>query len=99
MKWTELTSNMNTWQPEANETIQGRLSEIKTDVGPNHSNVYVVENEHGETDIWGSTVLDQEIPKLDVGTYIKIQYLGEKTNPSTGRTYKAFKVWKGEADE
>ncbi len=99
MKWTEITSTMNTtWDPEEGEEIQGQLAEIRKDVGPNHSNVYVIQTEDGEIDIWGKTVLDQELPKIPIGTDVRIKYLGDKENPSTGRTFKAFQIWKGETE-
>jgi len=89
---------MNSWQPQVNEVIQGSLVQMKSDIGPNNSNVYVIQTEQGDVDIWGTTVLDQELPKIQIGTSIRIQYLGEKENPSTGRTYKSFKVWEGKTE-
>jgi hypothetical protein len=92
--WHEITNTGNiTW--DANETpeITGVLRQIKQDVGPNHSIVYVLETSEGEVDIWGTTVLDQNLPKVSIGTRLKIKYLGEQLNPASNRTYKSFKVW------
>lgn len=99
MKWREITSTSNPiWKPETGEEIEGMLQEIRRDVGPNHSNIYVLETTNGLMDIWGSAVLDQELPKISVGTNVKIKFVGEKTNSGTGRTFRAFNIWIGEDD-
>jgi len=74
--------------------LVGAFTGVETNVGPNESNLYSFELEDGRNvSVWGSTVLDSRMSKIQVGSVVKIEFLGEKENPKTNRTYKEFKVY------
>lgn len=74
--WVEVIAGENgsVWDRQA--PIEGEYVRKDTDVGPNHSNMYYLKNDDGETGIWGSTVLDDKFQNIEVGQYIKIEPLG-----------------------
>lgn len=100
MAWKKVTEEDGEfWQHTQTPAIEGRLLEKQQNVGPNDSNLYVLETEHGAMNIWGTSVLDKLLAKIQVGTSIKINFLGERTSPKSGRTFKAFEVWENTPDE
>jgi hypothetical protein len=103
-KWLDLSTNNGgggRWDYNANKKMIG-IYKGKTDgVGQYKSVVYHFENEEGEKiDVWGTTALNMEMNSLidseliAVGDKLMIEYMGEKKNPNTGRTFKNFKVYK-----
>jgi len=74
------------------DSVEGKLLEIKENVGPNKSNVYVLETPEGEkVGIWGSTVIDGRLNGVKAGQEIAIEYLGMEEGKN-GREYKDFKI-------
>jgi hypothetical protein len=81
-----------TWEPKEKDTIEGILREKRTMIGPNNSNLYVLEDPKGKsTSVWGSTVLDGRIGKLPIGTLVKITFLG-LAKGKKGTEYKNYEV-------
>jgi len=75
------------------DSVEGRYVEKQSNIGPNKSNIYILETSSGEkVGMWGSTVIDGRMEKIAVGKMVAIEYAGEEASPKTGRTYKAFKV-------
>lgn len=92
--WTEAGQAGDSWKPEnEGDTIQGTLKAVKTDVGINKSNVYVIQTEDAEDpmSVWGSTVLDTKFQEIPVGSEVKIEYLGTVKGKGP-KPYKDFKV-------
>ena len=81
--------------------IEGVLTGIQEDVGENHSMLYELALENGETqNVWGSTTIDQRVRQSDIGNFCSIKFVGMAQGKS-GRTYKDIDVefWVGEPDE
>lgn len=67
------------------DKIEGKLLEIKNDVGKYHQNVYVLlDSNDKKIEIWGKMQLDKLMMEIEVGDYIRITYNGTKT---TGNGY------------
>lgn len=84
------------WKPEKpNDSVEGIFVEVATDVGPNNSKLYTLEQEDGERiSIWGSTVLDTRMKNVQAGEEVKILYKGiGYSNTRKGATYKDFEVY------
>ena len=81
--------------------IEGVLTGIQEDVGANHSMLYELTLESGETqNVWGSTTIDQRIRQADLGNFCSIKFVGMEKGKS-GRTYKNIEVefWIGDPDD
>lgn len=99
MRLVEITASGNAaWHHETQPEISGVLKEIQEDVGPNNSRIYVLGTPEGDVSIWSTTVLDSKLKDIPVGTFIQIEYLGQKTNEKNGRTFKDFRIHKGIAE-
>lgn len=100
MSWKKLEDGSPTWNLLETPEIRGRLVEKQSDVGPHHSCVYVLETDDGPTNVWGSTVLDRLMKKVEIGQSICVKYMGERTGEKTGHSFKHFEVWMddGEAE-
>ena len=83
------------WDFEENAIIQGLYLRKRDNVGPNNSKMYYVQEsgEGGETwGVWGSTALDMDMAEVPELSEVRIEYLGKKKNPNTGRYFKAYDV-------
>lgn len=85
-----------TWDKQG--TLIGTYKRMKTNVGPNESNVYeldVTDEKTGEVQtysIWGSSVINSKFEQIEIGSLVKIEALGQAKSPKTGRTYNDFKI-------
>ena len=95
-EWIELQPDLTpTWNYKEQKTIQGVLAEKKDNVGPNGSNLYILEDEEGKkTGVWGSAIIDTRLQNAEVGIEVRIEYLGLEKSPKTKREYHNFKVYK-----
>jgi len=75
-------------------TLEGVLTNIETDKGANHSNIYTFQKADGESlAVWGTTVLDGRLGSLTIGEEVKIRYLGlSKAGPGK-KPYHNFEVY------
>jgi len=93
--WLEAGSgNGDTWKPEnVGDTITGTLKQVKTNVGQNNSNVYMIleEGKSDATSVWGSAVLDTKFEEIPVGSMVRIEFIGREKGKSP-MPYKNFKV-------
>lgn len=89
----EAGGTTNTWKPEEQATIIGTYMHSKEDQGPNHSMVYVLQEDGRDeaTSVWGSTVLDSRFEEIPTRSRVKIEYLGEVKGKGP-KPYKNFKV-------
>jgi len=92
--WIKVTMEDNTVH-DFTETkeIVGILKAKKENLGSNNGKLYEIELDSGSVSaVWGSTVLDSKMSKVQIGQQVKITYLGMETNPRTKRSYKNFEV-------
>lgn len=76
-KYKEATGNF--WKPEKEEEfIEGLLTKVEENVGANNSRVYHIETleDHINTKLWGTTILDNRMDEVKVGQQVKITYKG-----------------------
>lgn len=93
--WVEVGGGDNTaWDKK--QPIQGVYVGMKTDVGPNKSNMYTLRTKDGEVDVWGSTVLDSKFENINKGMEVRIECLGEAESKA-GKSYMDYKVQYREA--
>lgn len=92
--WKEQTveSDSMVWDKVNPNPIEGKFVKVEQDIGPNKSNMYVLETKTGEVKIWGSTVLDDKLIGVPKGTYVKIEYEGKLTSKK-GSQYHSYKVF------
>ena len=69
-----------TWDSTSTTPIVGKYIGMKTNVGPNASNIYNIVNEaDGEIwGVWGSAVIDSKFEEIPVNSRVRIEYLGKK---------------------
>lgn len=73
--------------------LVGKYISADSDVGPNESMLYTIKDKDGKfISIWGSTVIDGRMQKIEVGMIVKIVYKGYSKSPKTGRSYKDFDI-------
>jgi len=82
------------WDYETQKEIEGVLIERKEKVGPNNSNMYMLElADQSIMGVWGTSVLDVRLGNLKVGEEVRIVYLGKTKSEKTGRSYHNFDVF------
>lgn len=98
-KWKEVTleDSSNIWDKEA--PLEGEFVKVEPDTGPNKSNLYTIKTEKGEeVKVWGSTVLDDKLLGVPMGTFVRIEYEG-KLKSKKGTEYHGYKVFLDEASK
>lgn len=90
--WTEVGGeNSEMWNGEG--SVIGTLIGRQSNVGPNNSMKYNLQQESGEViGVWGSTVLDTKLEQVANGTEVKITFLGKRDSKGGRGQYKDFKV-------
>jgi hypothetical protein len=81
---------------EEGDQIIGTYKGKEEEVGQHNSNLYHIETLNGLEAIWGSTVIDSRMSKVQIGNRVKIVYDGLKVGKNKA-TYKAFKIFQKEA--
>jgi hypothetical protein len=90
---TENKEKDNIWEPETvGESIQGIYIEKEENVGQFKSKMYFLKTEEGEKKIWGSTVLDDLMGKVPLGSEVRITYQGKQPSKSGRQPWKDYKV-------
>ena len=88
---------------EKEKELEGVLTNIQTDVGPNASTLYDFEKKDGDNiAVWGSTVLDSRMKNVKIGEEVKIKFVGLAKDSKKGQSpAKLFEVYHREktADE
>ena len=102
-KWKEIKPDRDdsdfpeTWEFDEgkNSELVGTLVEVRENVGKNHSNVYTLELESGKrVSCWGCAILDSRLAEAEMGTEVRIVYLGKKDSKTSGSQYNDFRVFK-----
>jgi len=79
---------------EIGQVLEGKYDGFKSNVGENNSNLYsIILEDESIAKLWGSKVLDSRMSKIQVGTQIKIEWLGKKKSESGGRSYHTYDVY------
>lgn len=90
--WEEVQPNV--WKAEkVGDAIEGSLMAKKEAIGPNNSKAYYIDTNKGLRLVWGTTVLDDRLAALQIGDYLKIEFLGTQLN-KRGQPTKLFKVFR-----
>jgi hypothetical protein len=81
------------WEPDViGETLQGTYIDLEENVGQFKSNLYTIRTNEGEVKVWGSTVLDGLMDKVDMGLEVRITFNGKQPSKSGKNPWKDFKV-------
>ncbi len=91
MVFTEVESNDWKFEIEG-DCIEGILLDKKSKIGPNEAMLYVLETSKGFENVWGSTILDQRMNLVEVGSKIRITYKGKADATPGKRPAHIFKV-------
>ena len=79
---------------EEGDSLEGAYIGAQANVGPNESNMYSIRKDDGEiVKFWGSVLLDTRMPRLQIGSDVKIVYTGSAINPKSKRTYQTYEVF------
>lgn len=80
---------------EAGQKLTGWLIEVLQNQGmKGNSTIITIEKEDGsKVSVWGSTVLDDKIANLSMGSFIQIEHLGKKSNKSNTSEFNDFRVF------
>lgn len=90
--WQEVkVEDSDMWDRTA--PIEGKLVNIKENVGPNESKIYELKTSKGLMSLWGSTVIDAKMTHVERGSMVRIEPQGEAKGEKSGRTYMDFKVF------
>lgn len=89
----EQNEKPNFWEPNVvGETLQGTYIDIEEDVGQFKSKLYTIRTSEGEVKVWGSTVLDGLMEKVDLGVEVRITFKCKQPSKSGKNPWKDFKV-------
>ncbi len=80
---------------EKEKEIEGVLTGVQENVGPNASTLYDIEKKGGDTvSVWGSTVLDTRMKNVKIGEEVKIAFIGlakeAKRGQNKAKLYEVF---------
>jgi len=86
---------------EKEKEIEGVLTGVQQNVGPNSSNLYEIEKRGGDNvAVWGSTVLDSRMKNVKIGEEVKIAFTGLAKEAKRGQNRaKLFEVYHREPEE
>lgn len=71
------TIEINSWNPEVGDKLEGKLIKIETN---SNQMIYIVETEDNKRiRIWGKTYLNQLMDEIELNDYIRITYNGIET--------------------
>ncbi len=83
---------------KVNDELTGTYLSVEHEVGPNKSNMYLIEKDDGEKiKVWGSHVLDTRFDYIKPGERIKIVFLGTEKAEKSQRSYWNYKVYHSNA--
>ncbi len=68
--------------------IEGIYLKMKDNVGKNKANMYVLDVDGKKMSVWGTTVLDNKMEDVSIGSKIKITFEGKDQD----KEYKNYKV-------
>lgn len=76
------------------QPLRGMYLDVRTGIGANKSNMYIIESNGDIVGVWGSKVLDDLMAKIEVGTEVGIICLGQLPQQNDpDKTFWAFEVF------
>jgi len=93
--WQQLSKpNTNFWSPtNEGDKIEGYLINILPNQGKfKNSTIYTLLTKEGERQVWGSTILDQYLQQISLGTKVQLVYSG-KVPTKNGTSIKKWEVF------
>lgn len=82
-----------TWNKEVQTVIEGVYTEKKVDVaGKPGSHIYVIENDEGRWAVWSSKVLNDYFENIELGSKVRIEYLGKQKTKNGLASFNNFVV-------
>lgn len=93
-EWITAGSGSGEMWDEATGPLVGKYIKKRSDVGPNNSMVYTLRKDDGsEVGIWGSIVIDTKFKEIDVGSLVRIEFVGKVSSKTAGRSpYKDYEI-------
>jgi len=94
------SSEINVKFENAGDSVEGTFVNFAEGQGKDkNSCVYTLKSDEGEEHrFWGSKVLDDQLSKVSMGTYVKVDYKG-KAKSKSGREYHDFEVFQDTSTE
>jgi hypothetical protein len=85
---------------KAGDAVEGTFTGFLEDQGKDkNSCVYTLKSDDGEEHrFWGTKVLDDQMSKINIGTYTKVEFKG-KVKSKAGREYNDFEVFQDTSTE
>lgn len=81
------------WNYESSPKIEGvYLDKLKYDGKFGPTELYVLDVNGVNYAVYTLTTLKNQFDRVPIGSYVWIEYLGEKQSKNTNRTFKDFKV-------
>lgn len=74
------------------QVVEGELLEVRENVGPNESTVYVISTKNGVEQYWGANALDPSMTSVKIGEKVRITLTDLDFKFPNGRRGKNFKV-------
>lgn len=75
------------------DVVEGVYVERRDNVGMNASTIFVLKSkEHGLLNVWTTTLLEDLMNKVPVGSEVRISYGGRREAKTSGRTFDYFEV-------
>lgn len=89
-EWEKINSGV--WTPQQGDKIEGKLVEIKEDMGAYQSKLYIIELQNKKkVKVWGKTQLDELMDEINLRDYIRITFNGFKTT-NNGHQMKIYNL-------
>lgn len=86
-----LGGDMHEWVKD--EPIEGKVTEIREDVGKNKSKVYKILTREGkDIQFWGTSVLNLKLDNVVIGQKVRITLIDPEFKFPNGRIGREFKV-------
>jgi len=94
LRWTEKAENP--WQEEntifLGKTIKGIYTRNRVNIGENNATVYTIKIKDKSYSVWSTTVLQDRMLEVPVGSEVEINYLGKQKPKGTGKPYATFSI-------
>ncbi len=81
-KTAGVTGETPTWDEGDNKVLEGIFVQLKTRVGVNKSDVYVIKTADGKLkNVWETAVLRTAFADIPEGSEVRIEFMGMKQSP------------------
>jgi len=92
-EWEEVKGGELFEFKKENDSVEGELIDVRSEVGKHKSTMYDVKLDDGKlVSFFGSTVLDGKMKRVQIGNIFKVEFKGT-VKPEKGNSYKDFDVF------